>query len=432
MKRYQLRQLYTLNEFNNLGKQMARDYNAVAMNPDTAGQYDETINFIMSSIYGYFYEDLVTYFGETKASVRGKLYHRLGLDLAIKLPYWYKKYKQIKKLLTTEDLSLMQTSKMTSTSSDNTDSASGTLQKTATTPTGVSTGTATDGFDININDGADSVETTGFADKYTNAQQKFANASKVTGTRNSEILREGSIDDLLKVLEKLPSSFADEVLKDMQKHFIYDYDGELKGLYNFTEGDFGMGIIIGKTRTNQPVEEVEGFEDAVKVVLDDDVNLGGDVAVEGDLTVSGDAVIFENITDADGHQRFIEGDVTSLLSDSITTKYAKWSLSGTHLMIVFAFENTSGSDVTLAQWDKLFEINDLPEWVMNKIVGIVTGDNLVTTGDLYPFGATAQAVITRDVYLNKQSTTKLTCPSAVAIPFYNGNAYRIQYDLVID
>ena len=45
-------------------------------------------------------------------------------------------------------------------------------------------------------------------------------------------MREGSIDELLKVLEKLPSSFADEVSIALQKHFIFDYEGEMLGIYN--------------------------------------------------------------------------------------------------------------------------------------------------------------------------------------------------------
>ena len=150
-----------------------------------------------------------------------------------------KKYAQIKTLLTTDDLSLLQTSKVTSSSTDNTNSASGTLQKTATTPTGVSTEGSTDSFTLEIEQdgtGTDaSVETDGFADKYTNAQQKFANASRIEGSRSGSITREGSIDELLNVLEKLPSSFANEITKAVQKHFIFDYDGEMKGVYDETD-----------------------------------------------------------------------------------------------------------------------------------------------------------------------------------------------------
>ena len=176
--------------------------------------------------------------GETDSEVYGTFSNRLCYDIAVKLPYWYRKYNYVKKLLTDTDFSLLQTSKMTSSSTDKTDSASGTLQKTATTPTGVSVGTADDDISITMTEGENITEntiaTTGFADKYTNAQQKFANAGSVKGERSGEVLREGSIDELINVLEKLPSSFANEISIALQKHFIFDYDGEERGIYNET------------------------------------------------------------------------------------------------------------------------------------------------------------------------------------------------------
>ena len=388
MKRYQLRQLFTLSEFNNLGKQIGTDYKAVAMNPNESTNYDETISFVMSAIYGYFYEDLVAYYGETKASVRGKLYHRLGLDLSIKLPYWFKKYGQIKKLLTTEDLSLLQTSKMTSTSSDDTQSAGGTLQKTATTPTGVSATSNPDEINIGIDDGDNSVETNGFADKYTNAQQKFANATRVKGSRSGEILREGSIDDLLKVLEKLPSSFADEVLKDMQKHFIFDYDGELNDLYDFTEGDFGMGIVIGKTRTNQPVEAVEGFEDEVLLSIEGNDIEPKDVNATGKIT--GDEII-ENMS---GYS-YVEGTTAGYTTSPVYVGAVK---TGNKLTLVVALTFTRNADAV----DDEFSMGriTIPEDILAKILPFLS--NVVDARDIIAFASDESKEIR--CYITKPST----------------------------
>ena len=202
----------------------------------TATQLNEVLTFVGMVVYGYFYDDLVAYDGEDVEEVQETFIDRLCYDVNVKIPYWAKKYEYVKKLLTTNDFSLLQTSKMTSSSNDTTKSAGGTLQKTATTPTGVSATGSTDSINIDIKSGTDDgdndVETNGFADKYTNAQQKFANATRVEGERSGEILREGSIDDLLNVLEKLPSSFADEINRVLQKHFIFDYDGIEQGIYN--------------------------------------------------------------------------------------------------------------------------------------------------------------------------------------------------------
>ena len=198
-------------------------------------QLSEVSNFVVTAVWGYFYNDLVAYPMEDEGQDEIFL-QRLAYDIMSKIGYWYRKYSYIKKLLTDADLSLFQTSKMTSSSSDTTKTAGGSLQKVATTPTGVSADSSTDSIDITIgsgtSDGENEVDTTGFVDKYTNTQQKYANANRVEGSREGEILREGSIDDVLNVLEKLPSSFADEVTKALQKHFIFDYDGEEKEYYD--------------------------------------------------------------------------------------------------------------------------------------------------------------------------------------------------------
>lgn len=102
-------------------------------------------------------------------------------------------------------------------------------------------------------------------------------------------------------------------------------------------------MIIGKTRTNQPVDGGQEFEDAL---LDSETSL-------------------ENIVDSQGHKRFIEGDIDLLESETNFEKiYGKWSLSGTHLLIVFAGKiketYTSHEIVNFS----------LPEWIFNKIVPV--------------------------------------------------------------
>lgn len=238
MERYTLQNLYTLQQFS-IALESSLTNSGMTMGL-TSQLRAETLGFVASAIFGYFYDDLIAYSGEDQDEVKSIFMNRLGYEVAVKFPYWYRKYKYIKKLLTDEDMSLLQTSKVVSSSQDNTASASGSLQKIATTPTGVSTGGSIDDIDITntIDSNKDStaeVETTGFADKYSNTQQKFASANNVKGERSGTITREGSIDDLLNVLEKLPSSFANEVTKAVGKHFIFDYDGEERGYYDETD-----------------------------------------------------------------------------------------------------------------------------------------------------------------------------------------------------
>lgn len=238
MERYPLSDLYaSATELKNGLKPKVNTSGMLMEVITTDPLYDAVISFVCSCVYGYFFDDLVAYPSENDdpTEVVSTFEKRVAYDISVKLPYWYKKYDYVKTLLTTDDISLFQTSKMVSSSQDLTKSAGGSLQKGATTPTGVTTGTSNDAFQISIGSGTtegdNDINTAGFVDKYTNHQQKYANASRIEGERSGEILREGSIEDLLKVLEKLPSSFADEITRELQKHFIFDYDGEQAHLY---------------------------------------------------------------------------------------------------------------------------------------------------------------------------------------------------------
>ena len=77
-------------------------------------------------------------------------------------------------------------------------------------------------------------------------------------------------------------------------------------------------------------------------------------------------VICENFNDSHGNARFVEG--TCEINDanfSGTVTYNKWSLSGTHLMIVIAGTINAGDYST----DDLFLLttSDIPSWILNKI-----------------------------------------------------------------
>lgn len=227
MERYELQQLYeTADEF-----KQALETSVSSMGLMMATGYASSVysTFIAYSIYKYFYSDIIHYDGESSSVVKDILMKRMGYDVAVKFPYWKVKYDYILKLFTQDEISLLQTSKMISSSTEKVNSAGGVIQKSATTPTGVTTGTG-DSMEISADEDSTGtldvgVGSSSFADKYTNYQGKTSTGSKTSGERSGEVLREGSIDDLLKILEKLPSSFADEITKEVSKHFdlVYSY-----------------------------------------------------------------------------------------------------------------------------------------------------------------------------------------------------------------
>ena len=225
MERYNLDVLYTSLQNFKTALDTAVAGQGITMGISYSGVY---ATFIASAIYNYFYDDKVHYESEDEDEVRAVFMKRLSYDVAVKFPYWKTKYDYILKLFTPTELSLLQSSKMTSSSQEDVKSAGGVLQKSASTPPGVVSSGTNDDIDIHITTVDDEevdtrVENNGFVDKYTNYQGKTSSASNTKGERSGEVLREGSIDELLKILEKLPASFVDEITKEVSKHFELVY-----------------------------------------------------------------------------------------------------------------------------------------------------------------------------------------------------------------
>lgn len=160
-----------------------------------------------------------------------------------------------------------------------------------------------------------------------------------------------------------------------------------------------------KSRTNQPVQgdEIEN------------------------LKVTGDLQAFENITDADGHKRFIEGDLEVEPFNSRVVEYAKWSLSGTHLMLVVCISLANAEVVTSGQVVTI--LNDqLPQWVLDKLYPIFGDIVSSTTLDFRNTDYSSQNV---SCYLQKTSsgTVRIIMGS---ITLNKDRTARIAFDLLID
>ena len=159
-----------------------------------------------------------------------------------------------------------------------------------------------------------------------------------------------------------------------------------------------------------------------------DVALAGDLSVGGDLSVTGKVngkIAFEDIEDAQGHKRFVEDDGVPLEQEGFTSIYCKWSLSGSHLMLVLA--GTIIANTTITNATTLAQYN-LPEWIRNKIYGVqqnlleyksiicVAVDYDQQTMNVY-FDKNANGVV---LLANGEFTATKTC------------AFRVELDLLID
>lgn len=159
----------------------------------------------------------------------------------------------------------------------------------------------------------------------------------------------------------------------------------------------------------------------------DDVEIDADLYVDGAFNVTGNVSIFENIVDKDGHKRFIDGDIETATISGVTFTYAKWSLSGSHLLIVLAGSIENGASLSNTSWVPNLNI---PEWIKDKIYP-VAGNNIEikqvpATGVDWSsqlLGVVLQKnVITKVININMYSTLTLTAD----------RGFRIAFDLLID
>lgn len=158
------------------------------------------------------------------------------------------------------------------------------------------------------------------------------------------------------------------------------------------------------------------------ISLDGDLDVSGDVEIGGDLDVTGDANIFEKIKDADGHARFIEGDIEIEDIEGVTQVYGKWALSGTHLLIVVAGQI---ADETVMEYGKFADIN-LPQWILDKIYPVYATAIERKAFDIYASNGASQEVTT---YLIK-STNKLEIETQFTATADRN--FRFAFDLLID
>lgn len=158
-------------------------------------------------------------------------------------------------------------------------------------------------------------------------------------------------------------------------------------------------------------------------------------SVEGDLSVTGDAKIFENIVDKDGHKRFIDGDIdiqTSNLPEGMTVAYAKWTLSGTHLVCVIAGSVSANVETPIFP-TRLAYIN-LPEWIMDKIYPI--SNNWLESVNIYLYpvqsSAPSNQVIRLSCFYNKTNNRLEIVFDSASITALYDSGFRYCIDLVID
>ena len=134
--------------------------------------------------------------------------------------------------------------------------------------------------------------------------------------------------------------------------------------------------------------------------------------------------LFENITDKHGNPRFVEGDITMNTITGVTQTYGKWSLSGTHLMIV-----VSGTIASNTKINNLLNI-ELPNYIMDKIKPLFATNYIeMKTFQTYANDWSTQAMTVQSAKINNRFVVNASGSGFTAT---KDRAFRIQFDILID
>ena len=196
--------------------------------------------------------------------------------------------------------------------------------------------------------------------------------------------------------------------------------GEIRKLLDDLEFDL---FISSKGRTLSIHVEFTQMVDANSNPLDDYYIASGDAS----YVFTSEQPIFEEIVDKDGHQRFIDGDIDPTLPAGLTLQYGKWSLSGSHLMIVIALAVASSTTTNVMH----IVFDNLPEWIEDKIVPVF-GDYIEDKGKVSIVNTSTQKVGEFNNNLNVNTDGHLRITYAIGTATIGDGFVRVVYDLLID
>ena len=134
---------------------------------------------------------------------------------------------------------------------------------------------------------------------------------------------------------------------------------------------------------------------------------------------------FNNLIDKDGHSRFIEGDIDIKEIAGVTKTYGKWSLSGSHLLIVLALDIANTTAISAAT--VLAELN-LPDWVKSKIVALFSTYWVINN----TYSAYGDDFSSESFGVGMTKSTKVEITTFGSFTATKNRHVRLNFDLLID
>lgn len=147
-------------------------------------------------------------------------------------------------------------------------------------------------------------------------------------------------------------------------------------------------------------------------------------AVEEESKLNG-IKVFEDIVDKDGHKRFLEDDGTDQTITGFTYTYHKWSLSGSHLLLVVAGNIADASTISSSS---NFGYYELPDWIMSKIYPSFLNNIEVKTISIWNDDYSSQNV----TMVLEKKTGAMVIRNAGALTTTKARSLRVEFDLLID
>lgn len=177
---------------------------------------------LCNGIYREFKKDKIAY------KDKDDFIYRLTNTLANNIGYYFQSHNiDFMIIKNTDENKYILTSKAEGSSNENGNNASAVVQSTAMTPTGVSATDTGDSIGISVTKSetglTNAVTEDAYANKYTNYQGKTNGVRKNVIDRSNEVTRTANYLLAIDLLNKLPRTYLEKVLKDCSEHFIVVY-----------------------------------------------------------------------------------------------------------------------------------------------------------------------------------------------------------------
>ena len=151
------------------------------------------------------------------------------------------------------------------------------------------------------------------------------------------------------------------------------------------------------------------------------------ITIEDDeVTITDGGILMDNIVDSQGNKRFIGGKANLSEVTGVTFTYNKWSLSGTHLMLVVCFDVANETELPNSTTMALFNV---PKWVLDKIVPLYASNFI--EGKLVTLYGDNWSVQQYNFTLSKVETG-LRVITQGNVTLTANRHVRVQFDLLID